>query len=337
MMRDIADMNAARPAGMFNPKALARALLALVLLFVCAPADARLRVPEADSPGVADHPVIGRIPGSLIAAGSHRKFARIGYPERMDASGRKVEAAGQAEGEAWDLVYWLPADIGPDAAAAIYRKNLEKLGLEILIDQDDPKGLAYKALEPLAGVDFPPLSRPIHMLVARGKLRGRDAVVAVYAFTAKTTWGKDNWLFLQIVESGEVDDRLEIVTAEKIGADISGQGRVILEGILFDHDSERLKPASRPALEQIAAWLKANPEARVFVVGHTDATGKYEYNLDLSRRRAASVVKALTRDHAVDPGRLLAVGIGPVAPVASNQDEAGRAKNRRVELVLRLD
>ncbi len=316
---------------------LATVLLVLVLALMPRSGEARLQVPQADAPGLSDHPVIGRIPGSLIAGGVKRDFARIGYPERLDARGLKAEASGVAEGEAWVLTYWLPPDIGPDAAAAIYRSNLEKLGFEIILDRQDPKGRSYKALEPLAEVDFPPLSRPIHMLVARGRLNGREALVAVYPFTARTTWGTDNWLFLQIVEAGEADDTLEIVTAEKIGADLAAGGRVILEGILFDHDSDRLKPDSAPALAQIAAWLKANPQARVFVVGHTDGRGSYDYNLDLSRRRADAVAAALMRDHAIAPARLKAVGVGPVAPVASNEDEAGRAKNRRVELVLRLD
>jgi len=72
---------------------------------------------------------------------------------------------------------------------------------------------------------------------------------------------------------------------------------------------------------------------KLYVVGHTDNTGTYEYNLDLSRRRAAAVVEALTRGHGVAAARLKAVGVGPVAPVASNATEEGRAKNRRVELV----
>ncbi len=86
-------------------------------------------------------------------------------------------------------------------------------------------------------------------------------------------------------------------------------------------------------MPEIAKYLKNNPGVRLYVVGHTDKTGSYDYNLDLSRRRAASVVKALVNRHGIAPARLKPVGVGPVASVASNSSEKGRAKNRRVELV----
>lgn len=79
-----------------------------------------------------------------------------------------------------------------------------------------------------------------------------------------------------MVESGAVGDRLEVVTPEKIGADIASAGHVILDGILFDYDSARLHSDSAPALAAIVAWLKASPEARVFVAGHTDGKGRYD-------------------------------------------------------------
>ena len=69
------------------------------------------------------------------------------------------------------------------------------------------------------------------------------------------------------------------------------------------------------------------------VVGHTDNQGKSEYNLELSKRRAASVVRELTSKYNVPLNRLDAFGCGIYAPVASNEAEDGRAKNRRVELV----
>jgi outer membrane protein OmpA-like peptidoglycan-associated protein len=77
----------------------------------------------------------------------------------------------------------------------------------------------------------------------------------------------------------------------------------------------------------------ANPSLRLHVVGHTDNQGKADYNLDLSRRRAVSVVRELTARLGVDPARLDSFGCGLYAPVASNETEDGRAKNRRVELV----
>ena len=71
------------------------------------------------------------------------------------------------------------------------------------------------------------------------------------------------------------------------------------------------------------------------MVGHTDNVGAMDYNRDLSSRRAAAVVAALVGEHGVGGARLQAEGVGPLSPVASNDEEAGRALNRRVELVSR--
>jgi len=78
--------------------------------------------------------------------------------------------------------------------------------------------------------------------------------------------------------------------------------------------------------------LARDPALRLLVVGHTDMAGNLEHNLKLSRERAEAVVKALV-ERKVAPSRLKANGVGPLAPVATNATEEGKAKNRRVELV----
>ena len=78
-----------------------------------------------------------------------------------------------------------------------------------------------------------------------------------------------------------------------------------------------------------------HPSLNVFIVGHTDNTGTFEHNMKLSMDRATSVVNTLVAKHGIAAARLKAVGDGPTAPVASNDSEEGRAKNRRVELVKR--
>ena len=89
------------------------------------------------------------------------------------------------------------------------------------------------------------------------------------------------------------------------------------------------------ALSAVAAYLSDHPELRFHVVGHTDAQGSFDHNTRLSQQRAASVVAALVRDHGIAADRLDAHGVGPLAPVFSNVSDAGRARNRRVELVER--
>ncbi len=112
-------------------------------------------------------------------------------------------------------------------------------------------------------------------------------------------------------------------------------GHATLTGIHFDLDSDRLRPESDAALSQAAKLLSGNPALKLWVVGHTDATGSFEHNLDLSRRRAAAVVRALVERFGIAPSRLEAHGVGPLAPVATNATEEGRKLNRRVELVAR--
>ena len=79
--------------------------------------------------------------------------------------------------------------------------------------------------------------------------------------------------------------------------------------------------------------MEATPELRLLIVGHTDSVGSYEYNLDLSQRRAASVVDALKARHGIAGNRLYPVGVSFASPVETNTTEEGRARNRRVELV----
>ena len=86
-------------------------------------------------------------------------------------------------------------------------------------------------------------------------------------------------------------------------------------------------------LKEIAKLLQSDAKLELYVVGHTDNQGTLEMNMDLSRRRAEAVLGALTTKYAVPAGRLRAYGSGPYVPVASNDREDGRAKNRRVELV----
>jgi OOP family OmpA-OmpF porin len=108
---------------------------------------------------------------------------------------------------------------------------------------------------------------------------------------------------------------------------------VALYGVYFDNDKDSLRADSQPTLQEIAKLLTANPKLKLQVVGHTDNEGTPDYNLDLSRRRSASVVRALTSSYSVPASRLSSFGCGPYSPVGSNETEDGRAKNRRVELV----
>ena len=103
----------------------------------------------------------------------------------------------------------------------------------------------------------------------------------------------------------------------------------------FRFDKSFVEPCMRPVLRDVMKRAREHADEKVVVVGHTDNKGTLEYNLDLSLRRAQSVVAALTSDFAVARSRLDARGVGFLAPVAPNTTEENRAKNRRVQLVPR--
>jgi OmpA-OmpF porin, OOP family len=137
----------------------------------------------------------------------------------------------------------------------------------------------------------------------------------------------------EVVEPRAMEQRMVVVKAADIGNQIAADGRAVFYGILFDFDKADIKPESTAQLTEMAKFLQGNPAARVFIVGHTDSKGALDYNVDLSNRRAAAVVKSLAASHGIDTKRLVSRGLGPLAPVASNRNEEGRARNRRVELV----
>jgi outer membrane protein OmpA-like peptidoglycan-associated protein len=103
------------------------------------------------------------------------------------------------------------------------------------------------------------------------------------------------------------------------------------EKVHFAYDSSDIQEKSYPLLDEVASVLQENPDIEVRVEGHTDSRGGEEYNLELSDKRAQSVVDYLT-DKGLDRGRLQAKGFGEKRPIESNSTEAGRAANRRVEI-----
>ena len=113
-------------------------------------------------------------------------------------------------------------------------------------------------------------------------------------------------------------------------------GSVALEvNVLFEHNSSVLRSAFDSELGVAAATLRDNPQLRATVEGHTDSTGEDRYNQWLSERRAESVRSLLVDREGVNPAQINAQGFGEARPVADNNTSEGRAKNRRVELVLR--
>jgi len=139
---------------------------------------------------------------------------------------------------------------------------------------------------------------------------------------------------LDIIEKQTMTQQV-VADAAAMLADIDRVGYTVLNGLFFDTDKAVIKTESKAALTEIATLLNDNPGLKALVVGHTDMAGSLEHNMDLAERRAAAVVQALVAEHGISADRLSPYGVGPLAPVASNDSDAGRALNRRVELVKR--
>jgi OmpA-OmpF porin, OOP family len=116
---------------------------------------------------------------------------------------------------------------------------------------------------------------------------------------------------------------------------LMADGRVVTQGILFDIDSDRLRPESTPTLREIAEMLRAHPDLKISIEGHTDSSGDAARNQSLSERRAAAVQQYLTGTAHIAADRLGSHGFGSSRPVAENETPEGRQQNRRVELVRR--
>ena len=124
-----------------------------------------------------------------------------------------------------------------------------------------------------------------------------------------------------------------VADAGSLASSIRQTGKASVYGIYFDTGKSEIKTESEPAIKEIAKMLGADAKLKLYVVGHTDNVGTFASNLTLSNSRADAVVKALVGRYGIAASRLQPFGAGPTAPVQSNQTEAGRAKNRRVELV----
>lgn len=138
---------------------------------------------------------------------------------------------------------------------------------------------------------------------------------------------------LDIIEVAPVKSGLVKVDVAYLKSELERAGRVALYGIYFDTDKSEIKSESADAINAIVDLLKQNSSWNLYVVGHTDMTGSLEHNMQLSDARAKSVVTKLTGMHGISASRLSGYGVGPLSPVATNSNDDGKAKNRRVELV----
>jgi outer membrane protein OmpA-like peptidoglycan-associated protein len=312
-----------------------RALLGLLALA------AAFNAPAADVAGSRDHPMISRYAGSEIVKYEQKEFdaytLALGRSQNRQAGPKPVRAL---EGRLTRLNYRAPEGRSALEVFRNYEQALTGAGFEVLFRCQDPAcgSLSHALLTgSFATLHFLNYNEKDQKYLAAKLARPEGEVyVALYSVRAYNVGGKDkNRVFTQldVIEPRAMQAGKVQVDAGAMAREIAAHGKVALYGIHFDSNKAEIKPESKPALDEIGKLLKQNAALKLLVVGHTDNAGDFDYNLDLSRRRAQSVVQALTAQYGVAPARLKPAGVSYAAPVASNRAEDGRAKNRRVELV----
>ncbi|WFE75867.1 OmpA family protein [Roseinatronobacter sp. S2] len=300
---------------------------------------------QADVDGAYDHADIPRVAGSSIVYFDRTEFDRATIPTGPYDDG-EVESAKTMEGEILSLSYTFD---NPDISTLQIKRNyiqaLEDRGFELLYTASGSD------LSSGAGRSFFVHGTDIFSRGARGCCRlatrtsnrdlryiaaisGDGTVLAgIAAFNARRVDGPA--VSMAVVTSDEMDTEMDHqpLTASEMEAGLIEEGRVAVQDILFEFDSARILPESSDALATVAGLMRDLPDMNLLVVGHTDNSGSYDYNLSLSMERATSVVSYLTRQHGVSGDRLDPAGAGMMAPISTNRTEQGRSLNRRVELV----
>ncbi len=291
---------------------------------------------EEDREGSKDHPLISRYPGSSISYYDVKKFDEYVLPLGKFEK-EKLTKSQKLEGKVTQITYRAPEDRSTLEIYRNYELALKKAGFETLFSATSKElgegwqdafaaAISSRSTKDLGAY----LGGEGRYIVAKSTRQEGDVYVALYVALG---WYSNAMVQLDVIEVKPMETGLVTVNAEVLAEDIARTGHVAVYGIYFDTGKADVKPESEPALKEIAKLLQQSPKLQLYVVGHTDNVGTLNSNMELSKLRAEAVVKALISKHGIDSKRLHPVGVGPLAPVASNKTEEGRAKNRRVELV----
>ncbi len=327
--------------------------------------------PVSDLAGATDSEVVGRLPGSLIIGQDRSQLDQVTYPmSELKKTDRKVgnnaywmepDETHVAEGERVRTVYLADEAMNPFGVVRAYEQDLLGRGAEVLWScKDDTCGGRQGRTGGIGGnwiglfyylwPDTKPIdARVTHARCAQRmrisdqhyrlfKMPNHGATVSVLAYRLGEAGNCEgvNGRTISIVDVvGTEAEAVELTTvsAAEMKSEIASTGKIAIYGLNFDTGKATLQTGSEGTIDEIGALLVAEPELRLLIVGHTDSEGSFDYNKDLSERRAASVVAALRVRHGIDATRLFPVGVAFASPVGPNDTEEGRAKNRRVELV----
>jgi len=305
---------------------------------------------SADVAGSQDPPGVKRYTGSEIIGYHAPSFDEFLLPLGPPTSFSPAAYAKSLKVEGLLARYTYVAPAGRTAAELFqnYEREFERLRLVRLYRKGaNEKGWFGPTLEQVANAD------DLRQILAYNEAEERVLVAKsadaspTYYYLFVTTYrdgviperlanviAKDRALAeLIVIAPQPLEHNMTLLNAEDMSTSLASAGKVVLYGINFDTDKDSLRADSEATLKEIAKLLNNAPALKLHVVGHTDNQGTAEYNLDLSRRRAAAVVRELVTNYSIGAERLDSFGCGPYAPVALNDNEDGRARNRRVELI----
>ena len=311
-----------------------------------------------DLAGAKDHPAVKRFAGSAIVGYDARNFDAVAFQtstfKEMKLNPlQRVYAQPPLELEGKLTRLWYEAP-GNTRALELYRNYANELkgnGFTALYDSpSDPaagKWINFLASFSSAGKDFIKNNRSAYVMFAAQENSLRTGTFQKDGTTVRLVavdWNKEDktykaregaYIAVDILETKAMQQNMVVVSASEISKSLTEQGKIAIYGIFFDTGKSDIKPESKGSLDQIAAYLKAEPTVKLHVVGHTDSVGGFDSNMALSKRRADAVAALLNKEYGIAAARMAGNGVASLAPVASNASEEGRAKNRRVELVLR--
>jgi len=268
----------------------------ILALMICMTSPAVL-VGQQDEEGCKDSPLLTRPAGCHITSCSKSEFDAAELAIKPSGENRRKHVEGKLEKINYDC---------SGKSALQVARNTEN---------------AWRS----AGftLDFTGTDVPTHYVTAH---KGGTWV----AVEASELTGDSQYVFTSVVAE---EMKQEMTSEAKAWAEeINKSGHAAVYGIEFDTGKATLRPESEKVLAQVAALLKSQPDWKMKIEGHTDSTGTKQGNQVLSQSRAAAVVAWLVAD-GIPPSRLTAVGMGDTKPTADNGTDAGRARNRRVELV----
>ncbi|WP_336066422.1 OmpA family protein [Nitratireductor rhodophyticola] len=294
-----------------------------------------------DLEGAEDHPLLSRFPTATIRAYQVRDFDVAILPAGRIDDGEVPGDLLEVEGKITRIAYRIAGERSALEVMRNYESALAQAGFETVFacESHETCGVDMMAFIANSGTVRPQGFGDAFFggTAERALLASQestDGVFHVFLHVVEDTSNNRTLLYQQVVEGVALrTDQVDVLQAGELQRSLERQGHVAVQGVYFDTGKSQLKQESGPALDQIAELLRANSHLQVYVVGHTDNVGDLAANTVLSEARAAAVVARLEADYGIERTRLIARGVASLAPVASNADESGRSRNRRVEIV----